>query len=46
MKEENVSTAAAVSFFLVLFLSLKRAVEMWKIHGPTEPWLRILDPTT
>ena len=46
MKEENVSIAVAVSFFLVLFLSLKRAVEMWKIHGPTEPWLRILDPTT
>jgi hypothetical protein len=37
---------AAVSFFLVLFLSLKWAVEMWKIHGPTELWLRILDPTT
>lgn len=23
---------AAVSFFLLLFLSLKRLVEMWKIH--------------
>jgi len=27
--------AAAVSFFLLLFLSLERAVEMWKIRRPT-----------
>jgi hypothetical protein len=35
----------AVSFFLVLFLSLSGAVEMWKIHRPTESWLRIFAPT-
>lgn len=30
MPEEEQTVVVAVSFFLVLFLSLKRAVEMWK----------------
>ena len=36
---------AAVSFFLLLF-SLRRAVEMGKLHMPIRPWLRIFQSTT
>jgi hypothetical protein len=30
MRQEEIKFVVAVSFFLVLFLSLRRAVEMWK----------------
>ena len=38
---------AAVSFFLLLFLSLRRAVEMWETpQARPRPWLRIFQSTT